>query len=182
MRNLIAAHALCALTLLASACGASGDAQTANTGATPARNANQSAGAKTGAPPTVASSHGPANDSSATPPNSNAKSNSDADAQKAERALADTKALDEKIEKALKKAKAAGASESDRAGAAAAYLERANVYFSAGNPRLYKYALADFNSVLLYEPANPEAKTKRDEIVRIYKDMGRPVPQVSNEQ
>src|SRR3712207_1625788 len=143
MRNLIAAHALCALCLLASACGAPGDAQTADTNSTPARNANTSAGAKAGAPPAVASSHGSGEAASPPPSNSNAGSNSNADAQKAERALDDTKALDEKIEKALKKAKASGASESDRAEAAAAYLERGNVYFSAGNPRVYKYALAD---------------------------------------
>jgi hypothetical protein len=182
MRKLIAAHALCALTLLASACGASGDAQTANTNSTPARNSNANADSKTSAPPSVASSHGSSNDAAANSSDANLNKNSNTNAQAAERALVDTKAIDEKIEKALKKAKASGASASDRAAAAEAYLERANVYFSGGNPRLYKYALADFNSVLLYEPANSEAKLKRDEIVRIYKDMGRPVPQVSNEQ
>ncbi|HEX5706890.1 MAG TPA: hypothetical protein VFX96_06325 [Pyrinomonadaceae bacterium] len=184
MKNLFAACALCALTILASACAAGDAAQTnANSSATTRAsnaNSNTSGVANTSAPPSVAPAHNSgSNDANAAPSNSNVRANAGA---QSERALVDTKALDEKIEKALPKAKGEGASASARAEAAAAYLERGNVYFSAGNPRLYKYALADFNSVLLYEPTNAEAKTKRDEIVRIYKDMGRPVPQVSNEQ
>jgi hypothetical protein len=180
MSKLIAAHALCALALLASACG--GGAQTAETNSSPARNsnANASADSKTAAPPSVASAHG-GGGSSAT--SSGASANPNAGAQAAERALVDTKAIDGKIETALKKAKAAGASEADRAAAAAAYLERGNVYYSAGNPRLYKYALADFKSVLVYEPSNSEAKTKRDQIIDIYvNSLQRPVPELSNEQ
>jgi hypothetical protein len=92
----------------------------------------------------------------------------------------DTSALDAKIDAALAKAKAPRASAADRKAAAAAYLERGNVYWSAGDPTLYKFALADFKRVLIYDPSNIEAASKRDEIIRIYRTMNRPVPDVSN--
>jgi hypothetical protein len=99
-----------------------------------------------------------------------------------DRTLLDTAAHDAKIAAALPKAKAEGASPADRKDAAEAYLARANAYRDAGNPSLYKFALADYNSVLLYDPSNSEARSKRDEIVDIYQQMGRPVPQLSNEK
>ena len=98
-----------------------------------------------------------------------------------ERSLADTAELDARIKKAAEKAKAPGASAADKKAAADAYLARANVYWSAGQPRLYKYALADFRQVLRYDPDNDEAKQKIDTIVGIYQSMGRPVPEVSPE-
>lgn len=178
MRRLIATHALCAAALLSTSCAQSASApQSANRNTATSR-------ATPAAPPSVISSHGDSANTQAET-NANANSNSNANANtgaQAERKLVDTAALDEKIKKALVKAKSPNASAADKRGAAEAYLERGNVYFSAGNPRVYKYALADFNSVLLYDPANADAKAKRDEILRIYKDMGRPVPQVSNEQ
>ncbi|HEX7177333.1 MAG TPA: hypothetical protein VF240_18895 [Pyrinomonadaceae bacterium] len=98
------------------------------------------------------------------------------------RASADTAALDAKIAGALAKAKAPKAGAAEKKAAALAYLERGNVYWSAGDPTLYKFALADFKSVLVYDPANAEAASKRDEIVRIYRAMNRPVPELSNEK
>ena len=98
-----------------------------------------------------------------------------------ERSLANTAELDARIKKAAEKAKAPGASAADKKAAAAAYLARANVYWGAGQPRLYKYALADFRQVLRYDPDNDEAKQKIDTIVGIYQSMGRPVPEVSPE-
>jgi len=65
--------------------------------------------------------------------------------------------------------------------AADAYLARGNVYWSAGQPRLYKYALADFRQVLKYDPDNDEARQKIDTIEGIYRSMGRPIPEVSQE-
>lgn len=99
----------------------------------------------------------------------------------ADRALVDTKELDTRIKTAAEKAKGASASASDKKAAADAYLARGNVYWNGGQPRLYKYALADFRSVLKYDPANAEAKEKIDTIVGIYQQMGKPVPEVSNE-
>jgi flagellar capping protein FliD len=87
-----------------------------------------------------------------------------------------TPELDAKIAKAEARAKAAKASETDKKAAAAAYVERANVFYNAQQPMLYKFALGDFRRALRYDPANAEAKSKMDEIVSIYQSMGRPVP------
>ncbi|HWT00169.1 MAG TPA: hypothetical protein VN256_07975, partial [Pyrinomonadaceae bacterium] len=93
----------------------------------------------------------------------------------------DTSALDAKIEQAETKAKASGASSADKKAAAAAYIERANVFYSAGSPILYKFALRDFRRTLKYDPANQEALAKKQEIERIYKSLGRPIPELGNE-
>jgi hypothetical protein len=87
-----------------------------------------------------------------------------------------TPELDAKIAKAEARAKAAKASDADKKTAAAAYVERANVFYNAQQPMLYKFALGDFRRALRYDPANVEAKSKMDEIVSIYQSMGRPVP------
>ena len=92
-----------------------------------------------------------------------------------------TPALDAKIEKAEAKAKAAGASEADRRAAAAAYFARANFFRDAGNPRLYKFALADYRRGLRYDPTDRDARAKMDEIVSIYRSMGMAVPELGNE-
>jgi hypothetical protein len=93
----------------------------------------------------------------------------------------DTSALDKKIEQAEAKAKAAKASETDKKAAASAYVERANVFYNAGQPMLYKFALRDFRLALRYDPSNEDAISKRDTIVQIYQQMGRPVPDLGNE-
>jgi tetratricopeptide (TPR) repeat protein len=93
----------------------------------------------------------------------------------------DTAALDKKIEQAEAKAKAPKASDADKKAAASAYVERANVFYNAGQPMLYKFALRDFRLALRYDPSNEEALSKRDQIVQIYQQMGRPVPDLGNE-
>lgn len=93
-----------------------------------------------------------------------------------------TAELDAKIERAEAKARAAGASEADKRAAAGAYVERGNVYYSAGTPALYKFALGDFRRALKYDPANSEARSKMTQIVQIYESMGRPVPTNGLEQ
>ena len=93
-----------------------------------------------------------------------------------------TAELDAKIEKADAKAKAGAASDADKKAAAAAYVERGNVYYSAGSPALYKFALGDFRRALRYDPANDEARAKLDQIVQIYQSLGRPVPTNGTEQ
>jgi hypothetical protein len=88
----------------------------------------------------------------------------------------DTSAYDAKIKQAEAKAKSSTATDADKKAAAAAYLERANVYYTAGQPSLYKFALGDFRIALKYDPSNDEARAKLDQIVSIYQSMGRPVP------
>lgn len=96
-------------------------------------------------------------------------------------AAADTAALDKKVEAAEAKAKAPKATPDDKQAAAAAYLERGNVFYNAGNPSLYKFALRDFRRTLRYDPNNAEARAKQQQITEIYQSMGRPVPDLGNE-
>jgi len=94
----------------------------------------------------------------------------------------ETPELDAKIEKAEAKAKAAGSSDADKKAAARAYFERANFFRDQGSPSLYKFALRDYRIGLRYDPTDSDARGKMDEIVEIYKSMGRPVPELGNEQ
>lgn len=93
----------------------------------------------------------------------------------------DTAALDAKIDKAEAKAKAANAKPADKLAAAAAYMERANLFMNAGRPQLYKFALRDYRRTLRYQPDNAEARQSAKTIVDIYNSMGRPVPELGNE-
>ena len=65
----------------------------------------------------------------------------------------------------------------DKPAAAAAYLERANFFYEAGEPQLYKLALGDFRRVLRLQPENREAREKMQTIVSIYESLRRPVPE-----
>jgi hypothetical protein len=87
-----------------------------------------------------------------------------------------TPELDKRIAAAEAKAKRPGASEADRRAAAAAYFERGELFFKAGNPRLYKYSLGDLRRTLRYQPDHADAKTYVAELERIYRSMGRPIP------
>lgn len=129
---------------------------------------------ETGAIPPVSSAHG----GDATPTSPVAPSATTGSSAKPGM---DTAALDAKIEKADAKAKAAGATQADKNAAAAALLERGNVYRDAGQPALYKFALGDYRRALRYQPGNTEAREKMNEIVGIYQSMGRPVPENGNE-
>ncbi len=164
MRTFLFSLTLTAALTLAAACGSSEQPKTSagNTGAAPPAGPRASAQTSTGAEgPPVATSHGapPAAQSNGT----------------------DTAALDSKVEQAEAKAKAAGATAADKKAAAAAYLERANVFYAAGNPSLYKFALRDFRRTLKYDPPNEEARAKKQQIEEIYQSMGRPVPDLGNE-
>ncbi|MDQ3259008.1 MAG: hypothetical protein M3R15_34955 [Acidobacteriota bacterium] len=92
----------------------------------------------------------------------------------------ETPELDAKIEQADARAKASNASAADKLGAAAAYLERGNFYRDAGQPSLYKFALGDYRRALRYQPDNAQARERMEEIVSIYNNMGRPVPNNGN--
>ena len=164
---IIFALAACAL---AAACGAPGPtAKTTNTGP---QASNAQTSIQHGTDPSssgVAASHG-------------AAPQPGAPAASATKPPVETPAMDAKIEKAEAKAKAAGASDADRKAAARAYFERADFFRGEGSPALYKFALADYRRGLRYDPSNEDARGKMDEIVSIYKSMGRPVPELGNEQ
>lgn len=147
------------------------------------QSATNTAAAKTTAPPPTATAPAteadknlpvaPAHGSGAPPAASNPPANEQPDI--------DTSALDAKIEKAEAKAKAKNATQADKLAAAAAYLERANIFMNAGNPKLYKFALRDYRRTLRYEPDNKQAQDSANMIVSIYQSMGRPVPDLGNE-
>jgi hypothetical protein len=168
---LLAALAACAL---AAACGgapaptAKTSNSTSNSQTTNAQTSIQH-GASPASDAGVAASHGGA-------PQSGAASGA------ATKPPVETPELDAKIEKAEAKAKAAGASDAEKKAAARAYFDRANFFRDQGSPVLYKFALADYRRGLRYDPSDKEARAKMDEIVDIYKSMGRPVPDLGNEQ
>ena len=172
MRILLSALLISAASALAACGGQSAGPPRENARATPA-NANAGRGAAGNSDIGVVSSHGGRG------ANANAQGSG---ISSSERELVDTKQLDARIKEAAAKARQSGASEAEKRAAAGAYLERGNVYYSAGRPQLYKYALADFREVLRYDPANAEAKEKLGEIESIYRGMGRPIPNVSADQ
>ena len=166
MRHLSFAPAL-ALCLLCAQCGGSPPADDAR------RNSNAAAPAANAAPanasaPSVVSSHGGGT--------ANAGSPAPGAAAAPDKPPVATPELDEKIEKAEAKARAAGASAADKQAAAAARMARGNFYYNAQDTRLYRYALGDFRRALRYEPGNAEAKEKIEMIESIYRSLGRPVP------
>jgi hypothetical protein len=172
MRTLVLALT-CGAALAASGCGA--QSGTNNTAVTV--NGNTSAATRpspnAGLPP-VSSAHG-GNSTGGAPSAANNAGGS------TKPTGLDTAALDAKITKADAKAKASGATQADKLAAAAAYLERGNLYRDAGQPALYKFALGDYRHALRYQPDNTEAREKMNEIVSIYQSMGRPVPDNGNE-
>jgi hypothetical protein len=172
MRNFLLLSALMSATFLCGACGSSAPTKSSTGGAEALPTATVRTHAQTAQPvdaPSTSIAHG------APPPASNAPTlcaPSDTD----------TSALDKKVETAEQKAKASNATKADKEAAAAAYLERANVFYNAGNPSLYKFALRDFRRTLRYDPDNAEARAKRDQIVDIYTNsLHRPVPDLGNE-
>lgn len=88
----------------------------------------------------------------------------------------DTSASDARIKAALAKVKSSNATDADKRALAEAYLERANIYYNAGVPQLYKLALGDLRRALRYDPNNTEAREKAEMLISIYKSMGRPIP------
>jgi hypothetical protein len=174
MRKLSIATALAATALLA-ACGdanppATTSRQNSNAPANSAQTSLQH-GTSPSANLGVASSHGGGTETAGT-----------GGAASATKPPVETPELDAKIQKAEAKAKATGASESDKKVAAAAYFERADFYREQGMPTLYKFALRDYRIGLRYDPSAADAREKMDEIVKIYQSMGRPVPELGNEQ
>jgi hypothetical protein len=172
MRNLALALT-CGVALIAPSCGS--QSNTNNTAVVVNNNTSSAArpaqtGGGGGSIPPVSSAHG-----------GSPTTNAPAAAGSTKPSGLDTAALDAKVEKAEAKAKAGGATQADKLAAAAAYLERGNLYRDAGQPSLYKFALGDYRYALRYQPDNAEAREKMNEIVSIYQSMGRPVPENGNE-
>ncbi|HEX8722407.1 MAG TPA: hypothetical protein VF736_17460 [Pyrinomonadaceae bacterium] len=172
MRKPLLLTAVAAAAALAASCGGAG----APTATTTNRNSNAPAGnAQTSI------QHGPsANANLGVAPAHGGEAGQGAGAGPAAppaKAPVETPELDAKIEKAAAKAKAGRATPADRKAAAAAYLERGNFYYSAGNPMLYRYALGDFRRVLRFDPDNAEAKGKVKQIEDIYTySIHKPIP------
>jgi hypothetical protein len=169
MRNLALALA-CGAALFASGCSTP-TATNTNTNNSATATSNQSSRTSNAALPPVSSAHG--DNAPVAPPATTAAPNSSA------KPGLDTAALDTKIERA--EAKAKGGAQADKLAAAAALVERGNLYRDAGQPALYKFALGDYRRALRYQPDNTEAREKMNEIVSIYQSMGRPVPENGNE-
>jgi hypothetical protein len=168
MRPTLIACTLCVVAVAAVACNPAATTENANTTAstsTTTTTTTTTQPTQTGALPPISSAHG----------NSPAQPASAAPAANEQPSGVDTKALDAKIEKLEAKVKAGGTA-ADKKELAAAYLERGNIYYNAGQPQLYKFALGDLRRTLRYDPDNVEAKEKVDELVRIYNSLGRPVP------
>jgi hypothetical protein len=159
-------HILPVALLALSACAACGSSEQSASNTTNSSASQTQNRAQTVTVPPVSSAHGSGAVTPAQPTG----------ASSADKPSLATPELDAKIEKAEAKAKAANASGADKKAAAAALVERANVYYSAQQPALYKFALGDFRHALRYDPNNAEARAKMDQIVSIYNSMGRPVP------
>lgn len=128
-------------------------------------------------PPTIVSGHGnnvapPASSKTNSTPTASDNTGTPSD----EETALIPKPLQDKVVAAEAKAKAPNASAADKVATAKLLIERGNVFYQAGNPRLYKYALRDFRRAVKLDPTNAEAISKRDQIVQIYQSMGRPVP------
>ncbi len=174
MRKFVLAIA-CGAALFAAGCGTPSATNNSNTNSA-ATTSNQSSRTSNASLPPVASAHG--DNSGVAPPATTTAAAPNSSTQKPG---IDTATLDAKIERAEAKAKAAGATQADKLAAAAAYLQRGNVYRDAGQPMLYKFALGDYRRALRYQPDNEEARAKMEEIVSIYKGMNKPVPENGNE-
>jgi hypothetical protein len=171
MRIFLLCLALASSVLLSVACGSSEQPGTSTGGAEPMPTATvrTPAGSTSNADaPSTSIAHGPPSSGNSAPLSSGQSG-------------PDTATLDKKVEQAEAKAKAPNASQADKLAAASAYLERGNVFYAAGNPSLYKFALRDFRRTLRYNPSNEEARAKQQQIVGIYQSMGRPVPDLGNE-
>ena len=164
MRRIVSPSALIACLLLAS-CGGNPPAVATRQNSNSAATTNSGQGGTASSNVGVVPSHGGAGN--------NAPAGGAATSDKAPVA---TPELDAKIEKAAAKAQAAGATAADKKAAADAYFERADFYRDKGMPVLYKFALGDYRHGLRLDPSNEDARAKMEEIVSIYKSLGRPVP------
>ncbi len=181
MRQLALAFTLAALSAL-SACASGNEQQASNQPA-----ANKPPAQTTVAPPanTTAAPTADADNTSPIAPahrsGGSAEPPAASNPSTSEETGMNTSAEDAKIAQAEAKAKAKNATQADKLAAAAAYMERADIFMQAGRPTLYKYALRDYRRTLRYQPNNRHAQDSINTIVGIYKQLGRPVPELGNE-
>lgn len=90
----------------------------------------------------------------------------------------DVSAESEAIEDALKKHGASPGSEDGKKAVAKAYYDRA---FALTKAAQYRAALGDFRKGMKLDPENQEAKSMHDEIIRIFKSIGRQPPKEGEE-
>lgn len=90
----------------------------------------------------------------------------------------DVTAMTEKIEKAEKEYKAKPNDGKAKENLAAAYFERAFVLTQAAQ---YRAALGDFRKGLKLKPDDKEAKAMHDQIIDIFKSIGREPPKEGEE-
>lgn len=90
----------------------------------------------------------------------------------------DVSAMTAKIEKAEKEQKAAPADAKAKENLAAAYFERA---FALTEAAQYRAALGDFRKGLKLKPDDKEAKAMHDQIIDIFKSIGREPPKEGEE-
>jgi hypothetical protein len=92
----------------------------------------------------------------------------------------DFSSFDVKVKEAVSKANAADAGERERQAAADALRERADFFWGAGEPSLYKFALGDYRNILRFHLGDKEATERVDMLTSIYTSMRRPVPENGN--
>lgn len=90
----------------------------------------------------------------------------------------DTNEFDQKILKAEKEIKQKPKDEAAKKFLGDAYAERA---FALTEAAQYRSALGDFRRALKLDPSNAEAKQMHDQIIKIFKDLGREPPQEGEE-
>ena len=90
----------------------------------------------------------------------------------------DVSEMTAKIEKADKELKAKPADAKTKENLAAAYFERA---FALTEAAQYRAALGDFRKGLKLNPNNKEAKDMHDQIIGIFKSIGREPPKEGEE-
>lgn len=88
-----------------------------------------------------------------------------------------TPEYDAQIAAAEPKARRPGATPEEKRAAAEAFFRRGYFYYTAQNPRLYKFALGDFRRALRYQPDNEEARELVKQIEDIYRySVKKPIP------
>jgi tetratricopeptide (TPR) repeat protein len=90
----------------------------------------------------------------------------------------DVSEMTAKIEKADKEYKAKSTDEKSKKALAGAYFERA---FALTEAAQYRAALGDFRKGLKLDPDNKEAQSMHDEIISIFKSIGREPPKEGEE-
>lgn len=172
MRRIVSLSALFACLMLAGCSGSPPTVATQQNSNSAANTAQTGSAQNSGADSSnvgVVASHGVTG-------NTTAGNTTAGSATASDKAPVATPELDAKIEKAAAKAKASGATAADKKAAAAAYMDRADFYWSAGNVQLYRFALGDYRRVLRYDPANEQAKERIDYLISVYHSLNKPVP------